>query len=175
MAGSGIPEKDLVPSRISNSSSQIVQWYAGLPPVGRTVIKTVSAASLFGVTAWFLAEFIQLRGIVHLLASRILLAFATIACSGVLWIITTTISKKHARNASRIAGVIFLVVTSLGLDYWAPRPGQESPAALVMNIECNRIAAPMRLDPGTTLTITNPQGLRTRGGSTSCTREGKPS
>jgi hypothetical protein len=112
----------------TSQNDKMVEFWNGLPPYARSVARFVSVASLLGFAGWLLQNFLQLRSVVDLLASRIDLGFLWLSCSMIGWILTASV---HRRTTWRIAIVAsFLAV--LGFDAWAPKPNtaQKSPAPL---------------------------------------------
>jgi hypothetical protein len=87
---------------------------------GFTGIRIVSFASLAGFGAWLFSNFLQLRGVVDLLASRIDLVVLGACLFGMVWILTITMSRKRTL---RILAALVVPTVMVGLDMWAPKPG----------------------------------------------------
>jgi len=75
--------------------------------------------SLLGLTGWLLQNFLQLRGVVNLIASRIDLGFLFLALVLFGWLIT---SASECRKLYRTVTVILCLFIVVGLDIWAPKP-----------------------------------------------------
>ncbi|MGA2272771.1 MAG: hypothetical protein ABSH00_04390 [Bryobacteraceae bacterium] len=85
----------------------------------RVVLKTASAIALLGMAGWFFQNFLQLRGVVDLRASRIDLAFLGGSLLAAGWILTSGLTHKVIVRAL----IVPLLVAGLwGLDAWAPKP-----------------------------------------------------
>ena len=99
----------------SESASPRVQlWRWSVAPATAKVLKGVSAVGLLGIAGWLLQNFLQLRGVVNLLASRIDLAFLAICLLAVVWILTIGV-----RNATiiRIFLVLLVIVATFAIDH----------------------------------------------------------
>jgi hypothetical protein len=72
-----------------------------------------------GVAGWLLQNFLQLRGFVNLLASRIDLAFMALCMLAVGCAITIGLRRKRLW---RILILVGLIVCALAVDNWAPKP-----------------------------------------------------
>jgi hypothetical protein len=87
----------------------------------------ISVAPFFGLALWALNEFLSLRGVVHMGASRIVLGVllaSGVACilagmeaAAIFWGI-----RSSTKKASVVGLIVFLVGTVVFLDWWAPRP-----------------------------------------------------
>ena len=80
----------------------------------------VSAASLISFAGWLLQNFLQLRGVVNLVLSRIDLAALWIVCFAIACLLT--VSVKHNKAVIRVVSGVLLLGAILGLDAWAPKP-----------------------------------------------------
>jgi hypothetical protein len=116
------PNRDdgLVPEVISDQPKkvQIGPWAVSKAQAKR-IFKISSSLGLLTFAGWLLQNFLQLRGVVDLVASRIDLAVMLVALLGVVWIATASLKR---RGLIRILGVIILVLGVFGLDAWAPKP-----------------------------------------------------
>jgi hypothetical protein len=119
----------------------------------RPVALTISGATCFGLVLWGLNEFSSLRGIVHILASRVVLAF-TVLVAVIGLFIWTRLLRRRGNLWFGLCATVF-VGSAIWLDWWAPKP-QPSVSALVMRA---RIVGPYGPKTGSTtveLVIQNP-------------------
>lgn len=93
-------------------------WH-NLPPGARSLAKGIGVGALLGLVGWLLQNFLQLRGVVDLLASRIDLGFLWLACCMICWISTATVRR---RAVWRVTIMALLLIAAWGLDAWAPKP-----------------------------------------------------
>jgi hypothetical protein len=96
-------------------------------PSVRPLVKVASLLACISVAGWFFQNFLQLRGFVDLLASRIDLGLMTTAVLIGAWITTTNVRN---RNWIRILLVILFVSLAFGIDRWAPKPQPRSDAKI---------------------------------------------
>lgn len=99
---------------------ELVQiWGWRVNPKMARAIKVGTALPLFAVAGWLLQNFLQLRGIVNLTASRIDLALLALCIFGVvcLWTI-----GSHRKRKSRIALGIAIFIIAFVIDWLAPKP-----------------------------------------------------
>jgi hypothetical protein len=83
---------------------QIGSW---LVPV--VAIRTGAVFVVLGVAEWLFQNFLQLRGVVDLLASRIDLVFLWLACLAAVWILTAGIKRKTTiRSMIAIALIVHM-------------------------------------------------------------------
>lgn len=98
--------------------------------------------SLLGFAGWLLQNFLQLRGVVNLIASRIDLSFLFLTLVLFGWLIT---SRKLYRSAT----VILCLFVVTGLDVWAPKPvssfKRPAPLAPIAKSAPNINAAPLTI------------------------------
>jgi hypothetical protein len=80
----------------------------------------LSSALLLSLLLFALSQFFQVRGVIHVGASRIFLLLATICGMGLTFLLTRSISKR--RNLIFIGGAIVTIAAALALDVWAPKP-----------------------------------------------------
>jgi hypothetical protein len=107
---------------ISNSS----RWESPKWKAARPFVLGVSAMGCLGFVLWGLNQFLSLRGVVHVVASRIVLAFTVGAA--VLMVLAITRFLRTRRNLSFGAGTIVVIVLAVLLDWWAPKPKEASTA-----------------------------------------------
>jgi hypothetical protein len=113
------PNPEILPKE--PKSLQIGEWVipASAVQVIKTVIKTTVIFALLGWAAWSLQNFLQLRGVVNVLASRINLAFLFVTLFVVAWILTVGFRRKALWRV--FFGLILLAVVC-GFDWLAPKP-----------------------------------------------------
>jgi hypothetical protein len=91
-----------------------------------TVVKAVKAGSalvLFGFAEWAFQNFLSLRGVVDLLASRIQLLILAACLTGIVCIVTSGTSRARRY---RILGLLVSFGVVGFLDWWAPKPNDSS-------------------------------------------------
>ncbi|HLH03662.1 MAG TPA: hypothetical protein VKX25_12890 [Bryobacteraceae bacterium] len=89
-------------------------------PKKQLAAATISVAGLLSFLLWLLSYFLQLRGVVDLVASRIVLALMwAVALAGV-WIITMLFPK--GKRMIRAMAALVLLAGVMWLDAWAPKP-----------------------------------------------------
>src|SRR5690242_3077331 len=103
------PESPQPPEKRSPAAVRIFRWAAIL--------------GLIGWAGWSIQNFLSLRGVVNLLASRISLCIFAVCMIGALWIVAVDLQKKLAW---RIIGALILVLVAFFLDWWAPKPTSAS-------------------------------------------------
>jgi hypothetical protein len=89
-------------------------------PWRKPLVVGISVAGLFGFVLWGISQFLSLRGVVHVLASRIVLGLTVIAAILMLLILTRSLIKR--RNTWFWAGTAIIVFLAVSLDWWAPKP-----------------------------------------------------
>jgi len=121
----------------------------------RPVVCTLSAAGCLSFVLWGINQFLSLRGVVNVLASRIVLLATVAAAIAGLYIFTRLFSKKG--NAYFWVGTLLAIVSGIGLDWWAPRP-KEVPlpvpppvSAVSIYISCDFDNLPLRIPEGSTI------------------------
>jgi len=90
-----------------------------MAPKAAKIVKGITATGLLGLAAWLLQNFLQLRGLVNLLASRIDLAFLVLCLFVFVWVLT--VGARRAFTFRLVAGLL-LVTSGVGIDYLVPRP-----------------------------------------------------
>lgn len=86
----------------------------------KTAVLGISAAGCFGFVLWGINQFLSLRGVVSIAASRIVLAVTVAAAVLMLLSLTRFLGKR--RNTFFWVCVIVLVCLAILLDWWAPKP-----------------------------------------------------
>lgn len=94
-------------------------WRWRVTPKAATIIKGAATLSLLGVAGWLLQNFLQLRGVVNLLASRIDLAFLAVIVF--LAGCALTIGLPHKKAWRMVIGIAVAIVALL-VDLVAPKP-----------------------------------------------------
>ncbi len=103
-----------------------------LPPESREIVSAtstkwrrpvalgLSAATCFGLVLWCLNQFLSLRGVVHVTASRIVLALGVVfAILG--WLSFTRLFPRKG-NFCFWSGTAIVILSAGLLDWWAPKP-----------------------------------------------------
>jgi hypothetical protein len=98
------------------------------------IVFALITSNLFALVVTFLFEFLSLRGIVHLMASRIVLglAWASGAIVVGLWVWGTGIKAKRRTFAT---GLLILLFLCVALDQWAPKPDPNTAPATLSGVE----------------------------------------
>jgi len=99
-------------------------WRWRVTPKTAVIVRVGAAISSLGVAGWLLQNFLQLRGVVSLLASRIDLGF--LAFSVFLTGCALTIGVQH-NGRWRAAIGIAVVIVAFGIDWLAPKPRSPEP------------------------------------------------
>src|SRR5258706_11952083 len=141
----------LPPEQSQQKSLQLGRW--SIPPRTVRVIKYAFIAGILSWVGWSLQNFLSLRGVMNLLASRINLGFIWLGCFVVSWMLSVNVRRKILFRVS-IAVVLLLVVC--GLDWWAPKPNapvHASPVVPLITIKLHPSAFPVSVPPRITLRI----------------------
>ena len=137
-----------------------------LPPTGQAVVKVgpwrvtprqaafikIGAATpILAVAGWLLQNFLQLRGVVNLLASRVDLGFLAVCLFLVVWVLTIGLPRKEMWRL--IFGVI-IVLVAIGIDRLAPLPTTPPQATSpFITIGITPAVFPISVSPHSTLSI----------------------
>jgi hypothetical protein len=113
-------ENELVPEVVPPEAEVVRIWRWSVKKKTATVVRLAAAIPLLGFAGWLLQNFLQLRGVVDLLASRIDLAFLWLALTLAGCVATIGVFRRNKLTAGIIAFVSLAIV--LGLDWWAPKP-----------------------------------------------------
>ena len=106
--------KQLIPSPLQKSVSASLR--IDLSPRQAIVVKFAFITGLLGFSGWCFQNFLSLRGVVDVAASRV---FLTLMCVGLLlaWWITAASFKRFVK----IAISILIIGAIFGIDWWAPK------------------------------------------------------
>jgi len=91
----------------------------------RRVLLPLSAAGCLGFVLWGINQFLSLRGVVHVLASRIVLAVTVLAAIAATLCLTRFLGQR--RNLWFGISVLTVVLLGFSLDWWAPKPREGLP------------------------------------------------
>lgn len=116
-----------------------VSYTVALSPKQRTVAQLLCGASLASIAGWCFQNFLQLRGVVDLAASRIFLAMAAAAIC-VAWLIFTWSRRMFVKAV----GVVFIVSMFIGVDRWVPKP---KPVLPELSLVCRGESVPVLNPP----------------------------
>lgn len=108
-----VPE--IVPS---NQESVQLLWWSVTPRTVK-IVKVLTTIPGVVLAGWLFQNFLTLRGVVDLVASRIDLAFLAVCLFAIGY--AFTINTTYKAISRTVIGVVVLLV-SLGLDRWAPKP-----------------------------------------------------
>jgi hypothetical protein len=112
-------ENGLVPELVPPKSGLVRIWRWSVTQKTARLIRIGAALPSLALAGWLLQNFLQLRGVVDLLASRIDLAFFGLALSIAGCAATLGVRRQKVAWVM-VASTSFVVV--LGLDWWAPKP-----------------------------------------------------
>jgi hypothetical protein len=140
----------LPPEQPQQKSLQLGPWVVPLKPKTVRALKGVAVTALLGWAGWFFQNFLQLRGVVNILASRVNLAFLWIFCFLACWLLTSGAVRKVLY---RICLGVLLLVLVLCLDWWAPKPLAANPPPPFITVKVSPSAFPVSVAPRTTLYI----------------------
>src|SRR5947207_10249121 len=117
------PESPVIRST-TNASAQV-----------RPVVFTILGTGIFGFILWGISEFLSLRGVVNLAASRIILFLIWLASTlgSCAVVARTTIRRKILAIA--LSSVI-LACSLLALDTWAPKPSIQAHSKADVALRC---------------------------------------
>ena len=102
-------------------------WETPAGRVARFSLLGISATGCFSFVLWGVNQFLSLRGVVNVSASRIVLVLTAVAAiSG--WFISTRLFPKW-RNGSFMVGAAMIVLGIVFLDWWAPKPQGVQPTS----------------------------------------------
>src|SRR5260370_26828967 len=141
----------LPPEQSRQKSLQLGRW--SIPLRSTKVIKYAFIAGILSWVGWSLQNFLSLRGVMNLLASRINLGFIWLGCFVVSWMLTVNLRRRILFRAS-IAAILLLLVC--GLDRWAPKPNAPVHASRMVpliTIKLHPSAFPVSVPARTTLHI----------------------
>jgi hypothetical protein len=121
--GSNLPE--FIPPQNQIASVPVLRWR--VTPKIASALKIGAAVPLLGVAGWLLQNFLQLRGVVNLLASRIDLVLLAIFLFGGACVLTIGMQR---RRVWRVVAFIVIALAAAGIDLWAPKPLIQSGSSL---------------------------------------------
>jgi hypothetical protein len=85
-------------------------------PGSSFLLKTAGVTALFGIAGWLFQTFLQLRGVVDVVASRVVLAFFGCSLFVMVCILTTHLLRRVVYRSFTAFAILLLV---FGLDIWA--------------------------------------------------------
>lgn len=109
------------------------------------IFRIAGTFGLLSFAGWLLQNFLQLRGVVDLIASRVCLALLWLCLCVVVWIATAAIGR---RLILRILLVLLSLVIVVWLDQWAPKPVAHSKPTVALYLTCSPSGFPLVTDPG---------------------------
>jgi hypothetical protein len=87
----------------------------------KPIVFTILGTGIFGFILWGISEFLSLRGVVNLAASRVILLLIWLASTlGACAVVARTTIKR--RVLAVFLSSVILACSLLALDTWAPRP-----------------------------------------------------
>jgi hypothetical protein len=120
---------------------------------------TVSGAACFGFVLWGVNQFLSLRGVIHVFASRIVLGLTTLVAILGVFLFTRLLARwrKTFFGASTVIIVLFAVL----LDWWAPKPKEvpnpdpqpKEGAPVSLSMGCTSENIPLHIPANTTIHI----------------------
>src|SRR6266849_1166346 len=105
--------------------------FRALPAAAQIVLGALSAGSLLGYFLWGFNEFTSLRGWIHVLTSRFVLASMWVAGTVAALIIYWGLRIKRWLPATVVTSALLLCVL-IGLDYVAPKPSTRNQEPLAI-------------------------------------------
>jgi len=101
--------------------SPVIRSSASAASQVRPVVFTVLGTGIFGFILWGISEFLSLRGVVNLAASRIILLLIWLASTlGACAVVAHT--KIRRKVLAIVLSSVVLAFALLALDTWAPKP-----------------------------------------------------
>ena len=125
----------------------------------RPYIFTLSFAGCFGFVLWGLNQFLALRGVVNVGASRVILVL-TVAAAILMVLIATRLVPRN-KNTWFAVGSAMVILLAILLDSWAPKPKELSPAKevippleqIAVYMECQWSHYPVTIPPTSTVHV----------------------
>jgi hypothetical protein len=108
-----------LPEIIPPDRTSIQIWHWRVAARHAPYIKIGAMLPFLGLAGWLLQNFLQLRGVVNLLASRIDLAFLALSVFGAACVLTIGIPQKRRW---RIGIGLALIITAIAVDWMTPKP-----------------------------------------------------
>jgi hypothetical protein len=136
----------LPPEQPQQKSLQLGRW--SIPPRTVKAIKYTFIVGILSWVGWSLQNFLSLRGIMNLLASRINLGFIWLGCFVVIWMLTVNVRRKALLRATL---AVVLLLTVCGLDWWAPKPLAANPPPPFITVKISPSGFPVSVAPRSTL------------------------
>jgi hypothetical protein len=113
----------------------------------RKIFIGVSAAFLFSVVLWCLNQFLSLRGVVNVVASRIVLGFMWLAGAVLVLLGAKTLPFIKRRQLAAMLGSLFWILGVVALDWWAPKPPLREPDIIRMPTQNQDTFLQITVDP----------------------------
>lgn len=143
---------------VSRSEITTSRWQTFMSkPVNRGVVFTVSGVTLLGVFLWAISEFFSIRGVVHMLTSRIFLGIACVTA----WLLCALLRRlaQWPKGFVIVSGIV-LIVAAVVLDRAFPmsRKAQGSiplpgPVPISFRLGCELDSIPLHIPSATTIHI----------------------
>ncbi len=140
------PKSEIAPSRWQTFMSK---------PNNRAVVSTISGATLFGLFLWSISEFFSVRGVVHMLTSRIFLGVACVTA----WLLLVLIGRIFGwSKLSILLCATVLIIAALVLDSMFPMPNKIQKARVMPDLisfrmGCEWKSLPIHVPAGTTVHV----------------------
>ena len=112
-----LPGKTQSAEVIPPNELPVTIWHRQFPPKAAWFIKAGITLPSLAFAGWLFQNFLQLRGFVNLIASRIDLAFLALSLFVVVWGLTIGVRSKKRWRA---LAAIIIALGAWGLDWLAP-------------------------------------------------------
>jgi len=151
-----MPDMELLPPE-SRHPTPVSVWNSPGWKKARPVVFTVSAVGCFSFVLWGINQFLALRGVVNVPASRVVLVATVAAAIAGLYAFTRLFLKKG--NIYFWIGTVAVILSGIGLDWWAPRPKETPPpppppiSPVSIYISCDFDNLPLKIPPDSTIHV----------------------
>ena len=135
------PESDEIAPR---SRWESAKWKAARP-----FVFGLSLAGCFAFVLWGTNQFLSLRGVVHVAASRVVLSMTWVAACLCCLFATRFVTKR--RNLCLALCVVIVTALAFGFDWWAPKPIPASRAVPLITLKISPSVFPISAAPHSTL------------------------
>lgn len=121
---SGGPPEDIESTSVAKQEISVTAVPSPPHPTWKMVFKSAGFLALVGLCGWFFNTFLQLRGVVDLMLSRIALLGLWLAMLVIVCLATLSL-ERMSRLISITGAALILAASMFGLDAWAPKPKPE--------------------------------------------------
>jgi hypothetical protein len=117
----------------------------------KTIARYFSVVGLLGVAGWFIQNFLQVRGVVNLFASRLFLGAAVLFLA--LAVLALMALWGRPRIWIRILVVLMLIGVGVAVDYCTPKPSPKPLTVVELQVICDDGLLPIHIPNGSSINI----------------------